>query len=233
MKRNLLVLLAPIACLASIANADLVSVGVVAGPFQHPDGQHETWRIIVQFDNEFDRLPAIAGLPIAPFNPIEFTSSSALYNQALFSGLPFNDFPSGALGGESYDTYVTIGAVNFPHNTLFTPGFIEKWYYVPPPVAIINGDHIGPIYDGAWYFFGEPPLVGQFDSIDDNETIDVVVAQFTLPTGSSFTFTGNVAWLDINGDLNITPFDVGVVPAPGAFALLTLAGLAVNRKRRK
>lgn len=236
MKRNLLVLLAlnaSIASIASIANADLISVGVVQGPFQHPDGLHQTWRIIARFDNEFDQISAIVGLPDQQYNPLEFIASSKLYNQILYQGLPFNDFPSsGALGGEAWDTYVTIGATSFPANTQLTPGFLDKLPYVPPPVDVINGDHIGPIYDGAWFFFGAPPIVGQFDSIDGNDTIDVVVAQFTLPTGSSFIFTGNVAWYPAAGGSEITPFEVGVIPAPATLAMLIFAGLATNRRRR-
>ena len=235
MKRNLLVLLALNVSFVGIANADLISVDVVAGQIQHPDGLHQTWRIIARFDNGFDQISAIAGLPDQQYNPIEFISSSELYNQALFAGLTFNDFPSaGGLGGEAWDSYVTIGATAFPANTQFTANFLGRYYYVPPPPSdIIQGDHIGPVYDGAWFFFGAPPTVSSLeDIIDGNDTFDVIVAQFTLPTGSSFTFTGNVLWYSAAGDSEITPFEVEVIPAPATLAMLILAGLATNRRRR-
>lgn len=216
---------------SSSACADLVSVGVVQGPFQHPDGLHQTWRIIAHFDNTDDRIMAVVGLPNDGYNTISFEASNDLYNSILFIDI-FNDFPTGKpLGGETFDSYITIGATEYPHNISFTPDFLGDWGGQPPPVSVILGDQWEED-DGAWLFFGAPPLVGQFDSIDGNETIDVVIAQFTLLKGSSFTFAANVAWIPTVGDYVITPFEVEVIPAPATLAMLIFAGLATNRRRR-
>ena len=235
MKRSLPLLVAVIACFTSIASADLVSVDVVAGPHQNPDGLHETWRIVVRFDNEFDRISAIEGLENKPYNLLEFTSSNELYNQLSFDGTSINDFPSDGLGGEAWDSYVTIGATNFfDDNTQLTRDFIDKLPYVPPSLQVIYGDQIGPVYDAAWFYFGAPPLVSSLeDVIDGNEYIDIIVAQFTLPNHSSFTFTGNVSWLNVDEEVIITPFSVGVVPTPGTLTLLALSFfITPSRKRR-
>lgn len=217
---------------SSSACADLISVGVVEGPFQHPNGQFETWRIIARFDNTDDRIMAVVGLPDEKYNTINFEASNELWNQGALDNLSIlEDFPTaGPLGGLEWDSYITIGATEFPHNIMFTPNFLGDWWGGPPPIMVISGNQWEED-NGAWYYFGEPPLVGQFDSIDGNKTIDVVIAQFTLLNGSSFTFSANVAWMDTSGNLNITPFDVGVIPAPGAFIMLILAGLTTNRKR--
>lgn len=233
MKRNLLVLLALNASIASIANADLISVGVVQGPFQHPDGLHQTWRIIARFDNTDDRIMAVVGLPNDEYNTINFEASSNLYNHGAWDNLSIlEDFPTaGPLGGLEWDSYITIGATEFPHNIMFTPNFLGDWWGGPPPIMVILGDQWEES-DGAWYYFGAPPLVGQFDSIDGNETIDVVIAQFTLLKGSAFTFAANVAWIPTVGDYVITPFETKVIPAPATLAMLIFAGLATNRRRR-
>ena len=215
---------------SSSAYADLVSVSVVAGPFQHPDGQHETWRIVASFDNTDDRIIAVVGLPIDEYNTLRFEASEILYNQGCFICW-IDDFPTVGIGGEAWDSYVTIGATEFTLNTRFTPDFLGDWGGQPPPVRVIHGNQWEED-DGGWFFFGEPPLVGQFDSIDGNETIDVVIAQFTLPIGSSFTFAANVAWIPTAGDYVITPFETKVIPTPATLAMLILAGIAANRRRR-
>lgn len=221
MRKRILALLATVLGFGAVAQADLVSVDVVAGPDQHPDGRHNTWRIVVRFDDSLDRIIAVAGSPDPEYNPIEFSASSDLYNQALFKGLPLNDFPSVVWGGELYDSWVTIGETIGPQPVRFTGEFSG-------PIA---GNHWGPVTDGGWIWIGEPPTVGGFDSIPDNETFDVVVAQFTLDEGSAFTLTGNIAWILHEGDDMITPFEVGVIPAPAPFILLGLAGLARARRR--
>ena len=82
--------------LTSNSHADLVGVEIVAGPGQHPDGKHDTWRVVAAFDNETDKLLSVVGYPLL-FN----TGGGELYNQGLFKGLSLNDFPSGCIGVRS------------------------------------------------------------------------------------------------------------------------------------
>lgn len=218
---------------SSSACADLISVDVVEGPFQNPNGLYETWRIIARFDNIDDRIMAVVGLPYEQYNTISFEASNDLYNQACFGCFWFQDFPSsGGLGGEAFDSYVTIGATEFPANTQFTPDFLGDWGGAPPPVMVILGNQWEED-DGGWLFFGAPPLVGQFDSIDGNETIDVVIAQFTFLKGSTFTFSANVAWIPTVGDYVITPFETKVIPAPATMTLLALSLFIYPSRKRQ
>lgn len=208
--------------LAGTAAADLVNVTIETGPFQHPDGLHDTWRIVAHFNNNADQIAAVVGLPDWPL--FFMTGGGELYNQAIFSGSPLNDFPSVGLGGEAWDSYVTIGATTFPSGVQFTPGFLG--HIDPWPLQVIVGSAWGPEFDGGWFLF-EPGSVGKWDG-------DVVIAQFTVDKGVGFLLQGNVSWVragGVPGTVN-TPFFANNIPVPGALALLGLAGLASVRRRR-
>ncbi|MCH8823804.1 MAG: hypothetical protein IH984_09890 [Planctomycetes bacterium] len=219
---NLLWSIAAVA-LASNSHASLISVEIIAGANQHPDGMHDTWQVIAIFDDENDRLLGVGGQGILS---IDFTTGGGeLYNQALYSGLPFNDFPSaGGLGGELYDSYATTGATIFPANTQFTGDFAD-W-----DGNVIAGSSFSGL--GGWFYIGDPPPVGFFDIIPDNETFDVVIAQFTIDKGVGFHLSGSIAWKDV-GDENNTPFSVDNIPAPSAAALLGIVALTTTRRRRR
>lgn len=199
--------------------ADLVSVDIVAGPFQHPDDMFFTWRIIARFDDPMDRIAAVNGL--TGQNAITLSlQRGVLYNQPEFEGLPLNDFPSTSIGGEPWDSYVTIGATDFPHNVIFSRDFAGDFGGIPPNVSVIEGCNFQED-NGAWFFFGSPPTVGQFDSIPGNGTYDVVIAQFTVVPISDLRLSGNVQWFSADGGgSHNTPFTAGNISSPN-FADLT------------
>ena len=210
--------------LTGTAAADLVNVTIETGTFQHPDGLHDTWRVVAHFNNNADQIAAVVGLPDWPL--FFMTGGGELYNQAIFSGSPLNDFPSVGLGGEAWDSYVTIGATAFPAGVQFSANFLGHGGVNPPPIQVIVGSEWGPEFDGGWFLF-EPASVGKWDG-------DVVIAQFTVDKGVGFLLQGNVSWVragGVPGTVN-TPFFANNIPAPGALALLGLAGLASVRRRR-
>ncbi len=215
---------------AGTASADVIEVSIEASPFQHPDGDAwDTWRVVAHFDNLEDQIASVGSSNAGPL--FFFTGGGDMYNQAAFPNLPPNDFPSAAIGGELYDSYVTIGATDFPHNVQFTPDFLGDWGGEPPPISVIKGSSFGGS-TGGWFFVGGPTLVAPWDG-------NVVVAQFTVPKGVGFHLEGNIGWVDApppglgGGDLIITPFEVDNIPVPGALALFGLAGLARTRRRRR
>ena len=210
---------------AGTASADLLDVTIEASPFQHPDGDvWDTWRVVAHFDNLEDQIAAVVGIFANPL--LFFTGSGDMYNQNHFGDGPLNDFPTAALGGQPYDSYVTIGATDFPHNVQFTPDFLGDWGGEPPPISVIKGSSFSES-DGRWFFFGEPPEVGNWGG-------NVVIAQFTVLEGVGFHFEGNIAWIPAAPGVGrvLTPFVVDFIPAPGAVALLGLAGLAGASRRR-
>ncbi|MCH8824483.1 MAG: hypothetical protein IH984_13365 [Planctomycetes bacterium] len=243
MNKNVLSVVAALVVSSSVS-AGLVEVNWQVSPFQHPDGQHITYQIYASFDNLGDQMGAVNGLEIAGLNTLDFWtiagvdgvpgSGGDIYNQEAFIGLPFNDFPSINLHplAEAYDSYVTIGQTEFPANTLFSPDFLGDWGKAPPPVQVILGSAFSES-DGAWFFFGAPPTVGDLpDTVAGNATHDVLIAQFTVAAGNNVHLNANVAWFDALGGSNNTPFSIET-PAPGALALLGLAGLAGIRRRRR
>lgn len=216
MQKRILVVLTASAILArSAVDASLVSVEIVPSPFQNPDGLHNTWRIVARFSDPLDKISAVDG--VVDFNAITFSiQRGVLYNQPQFEGLPINDFPSASIGGEPWDTYVTIGATDFPHNIQFSPGFLSDGD-VPPKQSVIQGCNFEED-NGAWFYFGSPPTVGQFDSIPGNGTYDVVIAQLTILPFSDLHFGGNLQWFSAEGGGFNTPFLVANTSGPGPLA---------------
>ena len=133
---------------------------------------------------------------------------------------------------EIYDSYATIGQHTWPSLTQFSPDFLVPWVGNQPTVQVILGSSFSEP-DGAWFFFGAPPTVGDLpDQVAGNGTHDVLIAQFTVAAGNNVHLSGNIAWLNALGGSNNTPFSIET-PAPGALALLGLAGLAGTRRRRR
>ena len=117
---------------------------------------------------------------------------------------------------------MTVGTTGFAGNdTDYTPGFAGA----AGGLNVIKGNALNEV-DGL-VFDSDPttPIFGP----------DVVLAQFTLPEGNGFRLEGIVAWLPPGGggDFIVSVFKVNNIPAPGALALLGLAGLAGARRRRR
>ena len=216
------------------SSASLVFVDIIVGPNQHPDGLHKTLQIVARFSDAGDQISSVNGLDSPGLNAIHFfTDGGELYNQGLFSGQPLNDFPSVGIGGEAWDSYVTIGSTSFPSNTNFTPNFLGDWGDAPPPVQVILGNAFYED-DGAWFFFGAPPNVSDLEDAEaNNETFDIVLVQFTFDIGTYFHLEGNVQWFNPVSGSNNTPFVADQVPSPGALALFGIAGFVGVRRRRR
>ena len=236
MNKNVLSVAAALV-VSSSAGAALVSVEIIAGP-ANPGG-FDTWMVVARFSDPADTISAVNGVvdPKGILNELDFfTGGGDMYNQEAFAGSPLNDFPSAGfpLFGEEYDSFVTIGATNFENdNTQFSPNFLGDWGDAPPTVQVILGSAFHES-DGAWFFFGAPPEVGNLEDVEaGNDTYDVLIFQVGVISGVGFHLTANVQWFNpVSGDGN-TPFTVDNIPAPGALALLGLAGLAGRRRRRR
>ena len=221
--------------LSGSASASLVVVDIIVGPNQHPDGLHKTWQIVARFSNAGDQISAINGVDAPGLNALNFfTGGGELYNQGIFPTSPLNDFPSVGIGGEAWDSYVTIGATSFPSNIKFTPNFLGDWGDAPPPVQVILGSEFYED-DGAWFFFGAPPNVGDLEDAEaGNDTYDVVIAQFTVEALAGFHLEGNIQWFNPVSGSNNTPFiaEGYPYPSPGILGLFGIAGLVGVRRRR-
>ena len=118
------------------------------------------------------------------------------------------------------DSWVTIGEGDANGGeTQFSPGFLEG-----------QGDAFGALISGDGFLQADNG--GYFDSNPSTsvEGTSILVAQFTFAEGTTWTYTGTSDFNAGGTDLTNAAFSVSNIPAPGALALLGLAGL--GRRRR-
>jgi len=173
-----------------------------------------TYRVYVDYSNPADKLLAISGN--AAVSALSFTADSPLVNASLFAGLAQEDFYQPFPISQNWDSYVIIGSTA-THNTQMSPGFLGG----NGVTSVIQGSSFSQANNGG-YFDSNPGTPEQGGHI--------LIAQFSLATGSNFTYCGT-ADSSQGGQLNNDAFCVTTVPAPGALALLGLAGLASRRRR--
>ncbi len=143
-----------------------------------------------------------------------------------FFGSKQEDFAQFPIASD-WDSWLTVGKTGFAgNNTDYSTDFIGS-----------DGKNAAVVGNA---FSETDGLV--FNSNPGNQVIgtDLVLAQFTIPGGkgnphNGFHLEGIVAWNPVGAGpgFNVSPFSVDNIPAPGALALLGLAGLAGARRRRR
>jgi len=186
----------------------------------------ESWtaRIYANFDDPDSRLDAVFG---NADNSLSIASSGGFYQNTLggATSTAINSAFFALAPSLEWDSYVTVGALHsdgypFGNNALLDIGI--DWADFEAGGAV-NTDN------GTWFV---TPDDAQGSSIDGR----VLVGQFTMMgTDSSVYGVLNLQGKDSNGDtFQVTgqAFDFSIVPAPGALALLGLAGVASRRRRK-
>ena len=215
-----LIVLGGVFAVAGAASADLVDVTIVNAGNLTGDGTSTTYQVYANFDAVDDQLLAVGGLP--GVGALEFSADSALIqNAGAFDGLRFGDTPN--IFDAGGDSWVSVGDPS-THNTSFSPGFGGD---PTGNASVISGSSFSEANGG--YFDENPGTI-------EGGAGSLIIAQFTLANESSWSYTGLINWSDDtlpSGEFNSTAFAVAVaIPAPGAVALLGLAGLAGTRRRR-
>ena len=137
----------------------------------------------------------------------------------MFAGVLADDNGQyAAFPGMEGDSYFTIGGQT---DTSFSPGFLAD--NTGADGSVVNGSSFTWENNGG--YFDSDPGSGAFDSGSG-----ILVAQLTVASGEDITFGGTASYNSEAGDLTFASFSVTTVPAPGALALLGLAGL--GRRRR-
>lgn len=184
----------------------------------------DTYRVYATFDDALGVITAVG-------------DSSGLFELTSRDGSFFNassptagDFPNnpalwplpGFEDGQ-WDTFVTIGSDGEPVPvTAGAPGFTTQ-------AAGLTGDTF--LNNSGWFVSGFPP---QGDATDGR----VLVAQLTVAEGIGVDGRNwRVSGLTESGNSNssfdiLSDFSAPTIPAPGAVALLGLAGLVSRRRRR-
>ena len=174
-----------------------------------------TYKIFLNYTNPLDKQLAVSGN--AQFSALQLTASSDLIQKHLVPVVPA-DVP-GALA-QPGDSWVTIGEGNDNGGeTQFSPGFLEG-----------QADSFGALISGDGFLQADNG--GYFDSNPSTSVAgtSILIAQFTFAEGSTWTYTGTSDFNAGGTDLTSAAFSVTNIPAPGALALLGLAGL--GRRRR-
>lgn len=169
------------------------------------------------------------------FNHNDVTTNGANALSSAASSWNPNQFFPPLFGNPAIDSYLTIGGststvIANANTTAFDPSFSTNgtvnslkggWFNSNPPN--LQGKTVELPGQPGWY-----TLIGQFvvhADFAETARLDVVLAQTAnsglgTPTFPQTVFSGNFGWTS------------GPVPAPGALALLGLAGLAGGRRRR-
>lgn len=189
-----------------------------------------TWRLYAEFDDPNDQLTASNGHPAAQAS---IMSSSGFY-QTEFGGptsLDINPALYPVLPSTLYDSWVTIGAEDFIDNNMFTTTLDTTTFEAGGNFHIPNGSWGIPQNDP--FAFGVTlsgmsnwhVLVGQFTTYGYGPS-SAPWGKMNLSGYSEYFMPGEqVPW-------SVEGVTFGV-PAPGALALLGLAGIAGRRRRRR
>ena len=178
---------------------------------------YDTYQIFLNFTSPADKLLAVNGDIAGGYSALSYEGGE-LYN-SLFAGvLPDDTGEYASFPGMEGDSYLTIGGQD---DTSFSPNFLDD-----------NADAFGSVVRGSSFtwennggYFDSNPGTGAFDTGSG-----ILVAQLTVAAGEDITFGGTASFNSEAGDLTFASFSVTTVPAPGALALLGLAGL--GRRRR-
>lgn len=178
---------------------------------------YDTYKIFLNFTSPADKLLAINGDVAGGYSAISYEGGE-LYN-ALFAGVLADDNGQyAAFPGMEGDSYFTIGGQT---DTSFSPGFLAD--NTGADGSVVNGSSFTWENNGG--YFDSDPGSGAFDTGSG-----ILIAQLTVASGEDITFGGTASYNSEAGDLTFASFSVTTVPAPGALALLGLAGL--GRRRR-
>ena len=194
---------------STVASADFVNASFTQASL---DAGEVTYRIFLNYSSPLDKQLAVSGN--AQFSALSLNASSPLINKHLVPTVPADVPGPLALPG---DSWLTIGD-EATQETNFSPAFLED---NEVDGAVVNGSSFSQADNG-----------GYFDSNPSSAEVggSILIAQFTFAEGTTWTYTGTSDFNAGGDTLTNVAFSVSNVPAPGALALLGLAGF--GRRRR-
>jgi hypothetical protein len=231
--------------LSGIAHADYSGLQVVNHTTVNIGGtNHDVWRVYATFSNAGDQLVSVAGsanlgdLILESRNANDDGAGSAFYNNAFGGALAPSAAAIGSDPNAAWDTFATIGV-----SVSDQAPFGDTTTLAPLTPSIAGTTYI--VSDGGWY---APPTILTPAEINNPQTLAgfagdgdgalrVLMMQLTTVAGGNVRGTVAISYrLDgaLAGDPGITigGQTFNSFPAPGALALLGLAGLCGTRRRR-
>lgn len=185
-------------------------------------GQADTWRVYAEFSSMTDYLVGINGNAL---NPINITTSSGIFFQHSFDGgaqfNPINVALAGAFPELNRDSFISLARIL---STDPAPVLLAQQV-----VGVTWGMSAVTSNNGSVLYAPNEPIA------QAGGAGRVFIGQFTVEEGARLDVLTNILWTDgvapaevLDQSVNLTT----AVPAPGALALLGLAGLAARRRRR-
>ena len=179
---------------------------------------YDTYNVFLNFSNPLDKMLAVNGDVEGGFSALSYNGGE-LYNVDAFGALAddtglYQTTPGANVLG---DSFLTLG--DQASDVQFSPDFLGG----TAGQSVVLGSSFSQENNGG--YFDSNPGSGLFDG-----GTGILVAQLTVASGEDITFTGTASFNDASGGLSAAAFSVTTVPAPGALALLGLAGL--GRRRR-
>ncbi|MCH2138312.1 MAG: hypothetical protein MK074_04600 [Phycisphaerales bacterium] len=182
---------------------------------------HYTVRLYADVDSG-DRLDAVYGNSDIGFS-ITMNGGASTYQNTSFGGptsTSINDALFTAFPSLEWDSYVTIGALYSNGNALQQIGIDWSGFEGGGDASADNGTWFVTPADAQGEEVGGRVLIGQFTIFKGDGAYDM-----TFSAGFQGSNAAGETW-NAAGSVDIA------VPAPGAVALLGLAGLAGRRRRR-
>lgn len=218
--------------LAGAANADYVGMGgiQVQSGIDIGGTSYDVWRVYAIVDSLSDTVEAISGNAA---NPIIITSLDGAFYQNKANVTNVEPIAPG-MTDLRFDSFPTIGRAEFDPAVSFT---MTQGVF-PPDGPGFMGDTL-MISNGAW-FRTPGNAATQAQNLSETATnagadvgnIGVLIGQFTIPAGGTLDGIVRVAG-NFGGTSQQFIGQTFNLPAPGALALLGLAGLAGGRRRRR
>ena len=248
------VALCAFATLAAGANAAML--GVTATNYEVVDGsrRYSVMDVYVDCSGAYDKLVNFYGttastsfVRTARNGLMNALTSSAAGNGAAFAQAASSGWlPSTSAASSAWDSFVTIGArsqSDTSANIDGDPMFLNK--STADAVVLSGGTNSSGAYVGAGWYTANPTgshvfagtyadkriMLGRFSvDVTDLSASDVLTLRFKGNVTMKVNGTSAGAGTTSQPSFDQT-FTYGFVPAPGAAALLGLAGLAVRRRR--
>jgi uncharacterized protein (TIGR03382 family) len=189
-----------------------------------PAGADEVWRLWATVDSTLD---TVAFFGASQDDNVLFQntiSNGTIYN---FAGFGTNiDGPNQAFfgaptfGGAAYDSFLTIGHDGSAGTTGGTSSVDDGWIADWAATGTFSTNNAG--------LFDTSPLAGEDIVSDGNGGFRVLLGQFTVSAGAGIEGSAR-----LGGGGDVVDVTWSNIPAPGALALLGLAGFAGLSRRRK
>ena len=240
----------------TVAGANAAFLGITGTNYQVVDGSHQysVMDIYADFNGNFDKLvnyygvTSHTGFVRTSLNGVLNNGNSLVStNGAAFAQASGTGWmPSASAASNAWDSFVTIGARTQDHTDAAIakdPNFLNA--NTVGAGTIVGASNSSGKYQGAGWFTGNPTdIIALAGTYADKR---IMLGRFSVETTNMLTtdvltlqFRGNVT-MKVNGTTAGSgatsqpffdqTFTYGFVPAPGAFALLGLAGLMVRRRR--